>query len=50
MEKIDKHFLESVFGTNPAIEDLMIARDLLDEWIVEIKDDNELNNIEEYFY
>jgi len=39
MEKIDRQFLENVFGTEPELEDLNSARDLIDEWIVELKDD-----------
>jgi len=38
MEKIDKQFLENIFGTSPELDDLETAKDLLDEWICEIKD------------
>ena len=37
MEKIDRHFLECIFGKNPEIEDLKGAIDSLKEWIIEIE-------------
>jgi len=43
MEKIDKQFLENVFGTDPDIQDLEDARDLIDEWIAELTDDDDEN-------
>jgi len=40
MEKLDRKWLEDVFGTSPEIEDLESARDLIDEWIAELTDEN----------
>ena len=37
MEQIDRQFLENVFGTSPEIEDLENAKELIEEWIVELK-------------
>ena len=34
-----RKMLEDIFGTNPSIEMLEEARDAIDEWIVELKDD-----------
>ena len=41
MEKIDRSFLENTFGTEPNAEDLKSARDLIDEWIVELESDKD---------
>jgi len=41
MKKIDRSFLENIFGTKPNIEDLKSARDLIDEWIVELESDKD---------
>jgi len=38
MEPIDRQFLENVFGTEPEIEDLESAIELINEWIAEMKE------------
>ena len=38
MEKIDRGFLENTFGTSPDISDLEAAKELIDEWIIELKE------------
>ena len=40
IEKIDKQFLENIFSIEPEIEDLKNTRNLLDKWILELKDNN----------
>ncbi len=39
MEKIDRQFLENIFGTNPEVEDLKSAKELIEEWIVEVENE-----------
>jgi hypothetical protein len=39
MEKIDRQFLENIFGTNPEVEDLKSGINLLEEWICEIEEE-----------
>lgn len=39
MEKIDKQFLENIFGVAPELEDLQSATKLLIEWIGELQSD-----------
>jgi hypothetical protein len=34
---VDRGFLEGCFGTNPELEDLKNARNLIDEWICELE-------------
>jgi len=44
MEKIDRQFLENIFGTEPEVEDLQNARGLIDEWLVEVKENGKSSN------
>jgi len=41
MEKIDRQFLENAFGTDPEIEDLQAAKELIEEWIIELTDNED---------
>ena len=36
MEKIDRQFLENIFGTNPDIEDLENTIKTINQWIVDL--------------
>lgn len=40
LDKIDRNFLENIFGTDLEVEDINNIIQCLEEWKVELQDDN----------